>query len=107
MTTAIKHFERVTAPSAFLTVGPVSNFGPLEVPKDFHYRFELESLPDLEMKGVFDGDKFRITMLDLHMFEGITATHLIRVKLPDLIALIALDAIPNGTRWTLNGLPPM
>jgi hypothetical protein len=105
MTNVVKSFEQVTKPSGFTSVGPVSDVGLLEVPKDFHYRFQLESLPDLEIKGVFDGEKLRVTKLDLELNEGITATHLIRVKLPDLIELIALDAIPNAKCWTLNGIP--
>jgi hypothetical protein len=94
--------QRLSELGPFIKVGDPTPFGFLLVPQDFHYGFKLESLPDLEVRGIFDGDKLQITQLNMSSGEGITATQLIRIKLPDLLRLIALDAIPDSGHWAIG-----
>jgi hypothetical protein len=102
MNTKVISTQRLTKLGSFIKVGDPTPFGFLLVPQDFHYGFKLESLPDLEVRGIFDGDKLQITQLKMASGEGITATQLIQIKLPDLLRLIALDAIPDSQHWAIG-----
>jgi hypothetical protein len=102
----VKSKKRLSEPSGFVEVGPSQGVPQvLRVPKDFHYKFKFDSLPDVELKGVFDGDKFQVTDLSLSSKSGLNATQLIRIKLPELVGLVALDLIPQAKYWTLDGAP--
>lgn len=102
----LKSKKRLSEPSGFVEVGPSQGVPQvLRVPKDFHYRFKFENLPDVEVKGVFDGDRFQVTDLSLSSKSGLNATQLIRIKLPELVGIVALDLIPQAKYWTLDGAP--
>lgn len=106
MVEIVRSKRRLSEPSGFVEVGPSQGVGQvLRVPKDFHYRFEFDSLPDVEIMGVFDGDRFQVTELSLSTKAGLSATQLIRIKLPELVGLVAKDLIPHAEYWTTDGAP--
>jgi hypothetical protein len=97
----IAGITRLTEPAKYLTVGPtVGVIQPLQVPSDFHYSVAMPDLPSLEIGGVWDGDRLRVTQLSMTHQPGLNATHLIRIKLPDLVGAVAAHAIPDSTLWT-------
>lgn len=102
----VKAKKQLSEPSGYVEVGPTQGVAQvLRVPKDFHYRFKFDNFPDVELQGVFDGDKFKVTDLSLSTKIGLNATQLIQIKLPELVGLVAMDAIPQAKYWTLDGAP--
>jgi|LakMenEpi03Aug12_release.lakeMendotaPanAssembly.Ray.scaffolds.fasta_scaffold14764_9 hypothetical protein len=102
----VKSPKKLSEPSGYVDVGPTQGVAQvLRIPKDFHYKFKLDNFPDVELKGVFDGDKLQVTDLSLSTKNGLNATQLIQIKLPELVGLIAMDAIPKAKYWTLDGAP--
>lgn len=92
---------RLVEPAKYLTIGPIAGvIQPLRVPSDFHYSVVIPDLPSLEVGGVWDGDRLRMTQLSMSHEGGLNATHLIRIKLPDLVNAVAADAIPDSVLWT-------
>lgn len=92
---------RLADPAKYLTVGPTSGvIQPLQVPSDFHYSATMPDLPSLEIAGVWDGDRLRVTQLSMNHEGGLNATHLIKIKLPDLVSAVAAHAIPDSELWT-------
>ena len=92
---------RLTPPNRYLNVGPsVGVVRALQVPSDFHYREAMPDLPSLEIMGAWDGDRLRVTQLMMQTEEGLNSTHLIRVKLPDLVSAVAAAEIPDSELWT-------
>ena len=91
---------RLLEPAKYLAIGPTSGvIRTLEVPSDFSYSVQIDELPSLEIGGMWDGDRLRVTHLSLDLESGLNATHLIRVKLPDLVSAVAADAVPSSELW--------
>lgn len=92
---------RLLEPAKYLVIGPTSDvIRPLEVPSNFSYSVQIDGLPALEIGGEWDGDRLRVTHLSMDFDSGLNATHLIRVKLPELVSAVAADAVPNSELWT-------
>jgi hypothetical protein len=92
-------------PQKYLAVGPASGVVHLlKVPSEFSYGVKIAELPDLEIGGKWDGDRLRVTHLSMSLDSGLNATHLIRVKLPELVSAIAAHAVPDSKQWTSKAL---
>lgn len=88
-------------PAKFIEIGPTSwVIRPLEVPSDFLYQVAEDTLPNIEIGGKWDGDKLRVTHLSLNLDSGLTATHLIRVKLPEIVHAVAVHSVRDSELWT-------
>ncbi|MFY9238168.1 MAG: hypothetical protein WAO78_04710 [Roseovarius sp.] len=103
---------RLAGPAKYLTVGPTSGvIQPLQVPSDFLYSVVIPDLPSVEVGGVWDGDRLRVTQLSMNHEGGLNATHLIKIKLPNLVSAVAAHAIPDAELWTskesLEKFPPL
>lgn len=93
--------SRLVEPDKYLTIGPTAGvIQPLQVPSDFHYGVVIPNLPSLEVGGIWDGDRLRVTRLLMNHESGLNATHLIKIKLPDLVSAVAAHAIPDSVLWT-------
>lgn len=96
---------RLTEPSRYVAVGPVNGvIQPLQVPSEFHYGLTIPDLPEVEINGVWDGDRLRVTKLSISHDGGLNATHLIKIKLPELVSAVAVDAVPDSDFWTSKEL---
>jgi len=103
--------KRLLEPAKYQAIGPTSGvIRPLEVPSEFSYSVQIDDLPALEIGGKWDGDRLRVTHLSMDLDSGLNATHLIRVKLPELVNAVAADAVPNSELWSskeiFEQLPP-
>jgi len=97
----IASVARLAGPAKYLTVGPIADvIQPLRVPSDFHYSVVIPDSPSIEVGGSWDGDRLRVTQLSMSHEAGLNATHLIRIKLPDLVSFVAAHAIPDSVLWT-------
>lgn len=91
---------RLLEPAKYVAIGPTLGvIRPLEVPSDFSYNVQIDELPLLGVGGKWDGDRLRVTHLSMDLESGLNATHLIRVKLPELVSAVAADAVPNSELW--------
>ena len=89
--------------------GPLRGVGP----QGFEYPFEIEVPMQMQRKVtypgqeiellidlVFPGERIEIRNLQLHGREGYIATqYLTGLGLPKIIRAIAVDSIPNSSRW--------